>query len=255
MKRASIFFFSLLMAVAAYPQQQAPARGMEGRVLHVHHQDPQEIANAVALLGSEGGGARLAINSGLGTITVRDFPENIALIEAAIRRLDVPSPASPPIRLQLYVLVGSSEPTADTDLPSELLDVVAELKTALRYSSYSLMTSTLHQTRAGRGVEGSGVADAGMGNFRTRHGSPLIYSYSLREIGLLTRNERVAVDVRSFRFRIQGVLAEGEGVQPIDVGFETPISIREGERVVVGTTALGNKALVVVVTAKLDEQE
>jgi hypothetical protein len=35
------------------------------------------------------------------------------------------------------------------------------------------------------------------------------------------------------------------------VGFETPVNIREGEKVVVGTTTMQDKGLIVVLTARI----
>ena len=41
----------------------------------------------------------------------------------------------------------------------------------------------------------------------------------------------------------------GDGkVQYQSVGFETPVSIRQGEKVVIGTTTMRDKALIVVLT-------
>ena len=38
-------------------------------------------------------------------------------------------------------------------------------------------------------------------------------------------------------------------IQYQNVGFETPVSLRDKEKVVIGTTTMGDKALIVVVTA------
>jgi hypothetical protein len=35
------------------------------------------------------------------------------------------------------------------------------------------------------------------------------------------------------------------------VGFETPVNMREGEKVVVGTTTMQDKGVIVVLTAKI----
>jgi ribosome-associated protein YbcJ (S4-like RNA binding protein) len=39
-------------------------------------------------------------------------------------------------------------------------------------------------------------------------------------------------------------------IQYQDVGFNTPVSVRDGEKVVVGTTTMGDKGLVVVLITK-----
>jgi hypothetical protein len=42
-------------------------------------------------------------------------------------------------------------------------------------------------------------------------------------------------------------------IQYRSVGFETPVSLRQHEKVVIGTTTMGHKALIVVVTANVDQ--
>lgn len=260
MKRMAIILISLIMSLSLSAQSGEVRKGssgdpLESRVFEIQYRSPQAIAMSIRLLGSGTPRAEVAINPELRTLTVRDYPENLARIEEAIKRLDVPSSATRGIRIQLYVLVGQSGPEEEESFPPELANVVAELKTALRYSSYSLMTSAIHQTKAGHGIEGSGVADASLVSFETPGAAPLIYTYSLREIELQTGDERAAVDVRSFRFMMKMPVPTGDELQYIDVGFDTPVMVREGEKVVVGTTAMGDKALVVVVTADVQDQE
>ena len=44
----------------------------------------------------------------------------------------------------------------------------------------------------------------------------------------------------------------GGGIQYQSVGFQTPVAVKQGEKVVIGTTTMNDKALVVVVTAKVN---
>jgi hypothetical protein len=43
----------------------------------------------------------------------------------------------------------------------------------------------------------------------------------------------------------------GNSVQYQSVGFRSPVSLRQGEKVVVGSTTMGDKGLIVVVSAKV----
>src|SRR6266576_2542181 len=63
-------------------------KAFKNKVFEVRNRTALDLAAAVRLLGSGFKGAGLAINSDLHTITVRDFPENIAAIEEALSRLD-----------------------------------------------------------------------------------------------------------------------------------------------------------------------
>ena len=259
MKRAALILIPLILGVSLFAQEPKPkdqnepaprATVLKSRVFEIHHQDPRAIARSIALLGSGIPGTAHDVNTELDTITVRDFPENLATIEEAIRRLDVPSPARPSIELHLYVLVGSHTPNGSRDLPPELVDVVAQLKSTLRYAEYSLMTSAIHRTTSGEGIESSGVAANDLVGFKGPVGSPLIYSYTFRRIAL-AGGEIARIDVDALRFTMRIPIPLGDSTQYSDVGFETPVTIREGEKVVVGTTAMGDRALIVVVTATI----
>jgi hypothetical protein len=241
-------------------RSNSPLRDLKSRVFEVKHRDPRLIASAVKLLGSGFPNSDLSVNLELGTITVRDFPENIATIAEAIARLDQPAPGQPDLEFHVYVLIGSNAPSSSSssssarELPAELVDVVKELQSTLRYASYGLLTTAVHRTHPGDGVESSGVAETKLLGMTTPESQPVFYSYNLRRVSVLQRTAREAVDVETFRFQMRIPLTlEGKGTQYQEVGFETPVTIREGEKVVVGTTTMGDKALVVVVTAQIDQ--
>src|SRR6185503_7272281 len=89
-------------------------REYKNKVFTIQNRDPRQIASSIKLLGSGFKGADLAVNYELRTIIVRDFSENLAAMEEAIKRLDLPvSPASD-IEMKISVLIASK-----TALPSE----------------------------------------------------------------------------------------------------------------------------------------
>jgi hypothetical protein len=255
---ATLALVLLVAAVGAFAQDKkdtptyTTTREFKNRVFELKHRDPRTVASAVRLLGSGFPGADLSINDELRTVTVRDFPENIAAIEEAIRRLDQPVAGQPDIEFHVYVLIGSSSPATAHELPPEIVDVVKELQATLRHSSYGLMTTSIHHTRPGSGLEGSGVAETNALGIKTGS-NPVFYNYNLRRLSVVQDATRKTVDVESFRFAMKIPLDIDGKTQYQDVGFDTPVTIREGEKVVVGTTTMGDKALIVVVTAKIDQ--
>src|SRR6185295_16127419 len=118
MKRIPLFavlVVSLVTARAALAQEAKHDdhnRAYKSKVLEVHHRDPRLLADAVRLLGSGFGLASISVNDQLQTIAVRDYPENVAAIEEAIKRLDQPAPPTPDIELKISVLIGSKAPIA-----------------------------------------------------------------------------------------------------------------------------------------------
>src|SRR6266446_9290677 len=119
LKTLALFLLLAIFSTAAVgqtPSQPAPAdkyvtnSGFKNRVFEVHNRMPDDLVPVIRLLTSGFKGAELAASNELKTITVRDFPENIAAIEEAIKRLDHAAPQTPDIELRISVLIGSKSP-------------------------------------------------------------------------------------------------------------------------------------------------
>jgi len=265
MKRITIIAAALLIAATALAQEKAPApdaeeyntiREFKSKVFEVHNRDAREIAASVKLLGSGFKGSAISVNHDLRTITVRDYPENLAAIDSAITRLDQPIASSPDIEMKISVLIGSKTPLPGAaTVPDELAPVVKQLESTLRYAHYGLMTATVQRTKPGNGLSGSGVAEPTLLGMTVKEGQPILYTYRLRRI-TPAGGEKPSIDIESFDFSMRVPINVG-GATPTQyqsVGFETPVSIRQNEKVVIGTTTMGDKALIVVVTATVKKE-
>lgn len=221
-------------------------RALKSRIFEIHNRAELEILDAIRLLGSGTHGAAMMVNRDLHTLTVRDFPENLAAIEDALKRLDR-AETTPNINLRIAVLIGSKTPlNGAASVPEDLEPVVKQLQSTLRYSNYGLLTSTMHRTKPGNGIENSGVAEPALIGMTAKEGKPILYTYKLRQV---TVGEKT-INVENFWFGMKVPIEVGNGVtQYQDIGFNTPVSIRQNEKVVIGTTTMGDKALIVVVTA------
>src|SRR5262249_17645040 len=140
--------------------------GFKNRVFDVHHRLPEELVPVLTLLTSGFKGAKLSASNEFRTLTVRDFPENIAAIEEALKRLDTPKAAQPDIELRMHVLLASNQPTTLSQYPADLKDVIGELQKTLNYKEYYLMTSIVQRTRDSQGdrgvyLQGKGSAEIG----------------------------------------------------------------------------------------------
>ncbi len=95
-----------LCAAAAAPAQTEQPKPQDNfvtqkmfsnRVFDIRNRDPVNLSRVLAPLTSGFRGATVTPNTEFRTISVRDFPENIAVIEEAIRRLDTPEVTRPAI--------------------------------------------------------------------------------------------------------------------------------------------------------------
>jgi hypothetical protein len=214
-------------------------RGFKSRIFEVKYRDPTSLLNALYQLGSGHKGAAMSANSDFKTITVRDFPENIATVEEALKRLDVPAAPRPNIEVHMHVLIASHAGGAATEVPADLKDVLAQLRGTLNYRTYDLAASIVQRlTETPRALQGTGIAEhpstAGMPD------PAMPYEYYLNNISLVQNpTGPPSVQIAEFVF-----VSSGAKVQ-------TALNLRDGEKVVVGTATLRNRALVIVLTAKL----
>lgn len=246
----------LLVNVASFAQTPAPTaqprpednyvteKGFKSKVFTITNRDVNQLSSALRPLLSGFKGATISANSEFKTLTVRDFPENIASIEEALKRLDVPGAPRPNIELHMHVLVASNTGAASEQLPAELKDVVAQLRGTLTYKNYELAASVVQRlTETNRGLRGTGTAQISS----TQAGAPIMplpYEYTINQVSLV-QNQAGAATIQIAEF-VFGTVTEKERAQ-----VQTALNLRDGEKVVVGTATIRDRALVIVLTAKV----
>jgi hypothetical protein len=271
------YIFILLLASIAFGQQtqgQTQTKsesqyvdfsGFKGKVFEVKHRDPEDLRHILGPLGSGFKGATITASRTFKTLTVRDFPENIAAMEEALKRLDVPLPAQaerpaadpdPNVELHLHVLVASNIEGASNQQPAELKDTLKQLQSTLTYKNYYLLTSIVQRTRIGvsgnTGIQGEGLATAGAPLFPSGQAREISahYSYSINQIYPELKTAGSPIAVRNFNFAIQGAGAQDNALLG-SAKINTNLSVRDGEQVVVGTASLKDKGLILVLSAKV----
>jgi hypothetical protein len=252
-------FLLLIFISASFAQQTAtpaPAKtepdfvtekGFKSKVFEVRYRDAFTLATVVRQLGSGFKGASVSPNSEFKTITVRDFPENLATIEEALKRLDTPAPPRPNIEVHIHILVASNTSGAgDTaaPVPTELKDVLTQLRGTLNYRNYELAATVVQRlTETPRYLQGTGTGDVSGVNPGERN-MAMPYDYLLNSISLV-QNPTGAPTVQINEFMFKATIDKDHSQ------VQTALNLRDGEKVVVGTATLRNRALIVVLSAKL----
>lgn len=226
-------------------------KGFKSKVFEVKYRDAGTLGQVLRQLGSGFKGASVSANSEFKTLTVRDFPENLATIEEALKRLDVPVAPRPNIELHMHVLIASNtSATAGgaAQVPAELKDALTQLRATMSYRNYELATSIVQRlTETPRGLRGKGTAEiskapASAGTFT------LPYEYFINSVTLSTTSTGAPiVQIGEFTF------TTGLTSTTLDnrTQVQTALNLRDGEKVVVGTATLGDRALVIVLSAKV----
>ncbi|MCA1630573.1 MAG: hypothetical protein LC785_03470 [Acidobacteria bacterium] len=251
-----------LCASAARAQQSQPTpapadnyvtnTGFKSRVFEVRNRNPDELLPVLRLLTSGFKGAQVSASNEFHTIIVRDFPENIASIEEALKRLDTPEAPRTDIDLRMHVLIASQTESPSDQYPAELKDVVKQLQSTLTYKGYRLIASISNRVKEGKRINGMGVADVDALAAKTSETREIgaTYNYDVGPISISsTSSGSSSVQLENLRFSLSTNVFTPSSY--LSTGINTGASLRDGERVVVGTATLKDKGLILIVTVKV----
>jgi hypothetical protein len=222
--------------------EERPPAGMKAKVFQLKHRDASDVVETLRPLMSDSRGSMLRKSDELKAISARDFPENLAALEQALKRIDVPPAPQPDVEVQIRVLLGSPLP-GTSQMPSELDAVIKQLSSTLSYKSYHMVAQVTQRLRAGAGSSGKGelvMAPPAADEKTTGH-----FHYNVESLILPPTAGSAAplITLRRFKLGLEsGSLGEAE--------VATGLTLREGEKVVVGTGSLKNRAMIVVVSAR-----
>lgn len=221
-------------------------KGFKSKVFEVKYRDAYNLSTVLRQLGSGFKGASVSANSEFKTITVRDFPENLATMEEAIKRLDTPAPPRPNIELHIHVLVASNGSGAEDtpQIPTELKDVLTQLRATFNYRNYELVATVVQRvTDTQRGLQGNGTGEISHAN-PTGLDVAMPYQYMINSVSVVQNPSGApTVQINEFSFV---ATTDKDHAQ-----VQTALNLRDGEKVVVGTATIRNRALIIVLTAKL----
>ncbi len=228
--------------------------GFKNRVFEVHNRMPEDLVPVIKLLTSGFKGAQLAASNEFRTVTVRDFPENIAAIDEAIKRLDTPEIARPNIELRMHVLLASNKMGTSNEYPADLKDVITEMQKTLSFKEYTLLTSIVQRTRESRRtypgyLEGRGSAEVSWPNpnvpagFEKRISNYSFYANSVALTSSPSGPTEIQLGEFTFFLSVPGINTEAK--------IHSDVKMRDGEKVVVGTAGFSDRALILVMTARV----
>ncbi|MBA3440018.1 MAG: hypothetical protein H0T92_09150 [Pyrinomonadaceae bacterium] len=242
-------------------------KGFRSRVFELKHRDPNSLFGVLGPLGSGFKGATMSVSRDFRTITVRDFPENIATIEEALKRLDTPEAPRSNIELRVHVLTATNTEGSTNQYPPELNDVIKQLQSTLNYKHYNLLTSLIQRVKDGAsGINSSGTIDAKLPAAAASLDPGTVYGLNIQSVSLNAAPSGAStVEIGSLNFEIRFPVVTGFSnptsgntnlgsfptIQYQNGGVKTAVSVRDGEKVVVGTASLRDKGLILVLSAKV----
>ncbi|HEY1242233.1 MAG TPA: hypothetical protein VGF16_16830 [Bryobacteraceae bacterium] len=250
MKRLLLVALVLLSPLAAQEQKKpedgkAPPSASSGpnvqKIFILKYAEPNKIATLLQVFA-----ARAIPNSDLHALAVTANPEVMPAIEDAIKRLDVPSAATPNIELTAYFLIGGDGEGAPGGAPPKELDsVIVQLKNSFPFKTYHQLDVLTLRTRAGQAADTTSNTGSVGPNLPGATNSFKIRSATLSADGATVRLDNMHVGIR------MPALNPG-GPNFSDLGLSADVDIKEGQKVVVGRLSVNkDQALFLVLTARV----
>jgi hypothetical protein len=195
--------------------------------------DARHVADVLAVFGYG-----IKADRDMHVVAVSAPAEAMTAIEEAVKRLDVPAAATKDISLVIYMIVASEQSSAGGDLPPDLQPVAFELRKIFSYKSFRLLDSILLRTQPGNRATASGVIG-------TADRVPYSFSITPAAVNEDPHGRLIRLDNLNLSLHLPG---------DRNAGISTEITVREGQKVVVGKSNMGvDQSLILVVTANVME--
>ena len=246
MKRFFLALLLLALPLAAQEEKKTEAKppATVQKLFVLKYADPQAVENLLRVFN-----ASIAPNRDMRVLAVSAIPETMAAIEDAIKRLDVPSAAPANVDLTIYLLVGheGESPAGGAAMPKDLDSVVTQLKNAFAFKSYSLLDVLALRTRTGE--QASTTSSGGAvpnGNAR----APVITTFRISNAAV--GGDGTSIHISRLNAGIKMPVVSGMQVSYTDLGLNTDVDIKEGQKVVIGRLGISkDQALFLVMTVKI----
>ena len=246
MKRFFLALLLLALPLAAQEEKKTEAKppATVQKLFVLKYADPQAVENLLRVFN-----ASIAPNRDMRVLAVSAIPETMAAIEDAIKRLDVPSAAPANVDLTMYLLVGheGESPAGGAAMPKDLDSVVTQLKNAFAFKSYSLLDVLALRTRTG---EQASTTSSGGAVPNGNASAPVITTFRISNAAV--GGDGTSIHISRLNAGIKMPVVSGMQVSYTDLGLNTDVDIKEGQKVVIGRLGISkDQALFLVMTVKI----
>jgi hypothetical protein len=232
-------FAAVLML--AWGQDAAPKQVQ--KLITVKYVDANTVHNLLRNF-APGNDWSMESDNHLHVIALRGRPESVAILEEAIKKMDVA-----PSDFELTVYLISTSAQAGDQLPEALASTAAQLHGVFAYKGYQLLDSFVLRGTDGQRGNASGTIskDARTSTYYFRYERAAVSGEGPKVVNLHN------LDL-SMRFFTGALSKDGQPLSH-DTGLTTDVDIRDGQKVVVGKSDVNNgqNPLILVVTAKVVE--
>jgi hypothetical protein len=232
---AGLTIAGVLVAQTPAPAETAPpAPPSEKRIFPVRYADVGALAHVLSVFGYH-----IEPDRGLHVLAVSAPHDAMTAIEDAVKQLDVPAAAPRDVDLIVYLILASQQAAGPGGIPPDLQPIANELQGLFSFKGFRTLDTILLRTKPGNTASANGVTGEA----------------DKTQYGFTVRPSAVTEDAKGRLIRLDDLKLNLTASGGMQAGINTEITVREGQKVVVGKSNIGgiDQALILVVTAKLTE--
>ena len=233
-----------LAAQDAKKADTAPKKPQVQRLFILKYADPSQLVTLLQVFD-----AQVRQNAEMHALAIEASPEAMRAIEDAIQKLDVPSAMPKNVEMTVFLLVATDSATPPgSAMPKDLEAVTTQLKNTFPFKDYSLLDVLTFRTRTGQLVSTSSSGSFQIGSQPVA----VVSTVRMQSISVESDGSTVRIDKMDFRNRVPVAKGNGDQYSFQDLGIQTDLDIKEGQKVVVGRLGIShNQALFLVIMAKV----
>lgn len=256
MKKIAVLLMLAALSCAAQDKENNPPKPPDATVQKLfvlQYADPQQVAHLLGMFG----GSLIIPSKEMHAIAVKADQREMAVIEDAIKHLDVPSAAPKNIELTVNLIVGSeAENGMGGAVPKELESVVTQLKGAFPFKNYRQVDQIELRTRTGeRAVarsEGAVVSKDSLPVYVPETGPARPQATTITTFFVI-HAASLAQDGSAVRLDGMEASISWPGIAN-NLTLNASVDVKEGQKVVVGRIGVAHdQALFLVLTAHVIE--
>jgi hypothetical protein len=220
-------------------RQEAERRDWETKIFTLKYVEPNQLTALLSVFR-----ASIKSNPNLHAVAVNAPKEIMPAIEDVIKRFDVPPSASAKkdAELTIHVIMASDQPTSGA-LPPALQPIVNQLKNVLSYKGYQLVDTIMNRGNGSVNLQGTLPVPSQFAGVTT---------YTFNTVFRIDNPDDKAPVLRlnQMRFVLNVPFNQQGNTQQVIIG--TDVEIPRGQQVVVGKATFGDKAFILVMSARFD---
>jgi hypothetical protein len=232
-------------AAAQVVQSSQKTEPQEQKLFILKYAQPDQVISLLRVFTSQ-----IQTNEEMHALAISAPASTMNAIEEAIKKLDVPGAQPKNIDMTAYLLVaGDSATPAGTPIPKEIASVETQLKNTFPFKNYGLLDVITFRTRTGQDVN---MTSSG-GSFQIGGRQvAVLNTLQIRSINIESDGSTIHLERLRSGYKVPVSTGTGDQYSYSDLGINTNLDIKEGQKVVVGRVGISHdQALFLVLTAKV----